>query len=104
MIPNNWFYKLMYRKRIIKYTADSGRNYIIEYYRTPFWTYDDISLKTFFKEKFNSWHGQIWEVFPSGSRCGFSGNFMQAIFPRRSMKCFLITEAARLEKVLNKEN
>lgn len=104
MTPNNWFYKLMYRKRVIKYTADSGRNYIIDYHRTPFWTYEEINLKTFFKEKFTSWHGHVWEVFPNGGSVGFAGNFMDALFPRRRMKRFLIAEVARLEKIFNKDD
>ena len=104
MILENLFYKLMYRKRTIKFKAISGRNYIVEYHRTPFWTYEERTLKLFFKEKFNSWHGQVWEVFKNGGQCGFGTWYTQTIFPRRKMKEFLIAEVRRLERIFNKEN
>lgn len=104
MIPNNLFYKLMYRKRTIKLRAPSGRNYIVEYHRPPFWTNEERTLKLFFKEKFNAWHGQVWEVFPSGGMCGFGTWFTRTLFPRRQMKKFLASEVRHLERIFNKEN
>ena len=47
------FYKFMYHNKTIKLKADSGRTYIIEYHRSPFWTYENPTLKLFFKEKIN---------------------------------------------------
>lgn len=104
MIPNNWFYKLMYRKRIIKLTAESGNNYIVEYHRSPFWTYDKLNLKTFFKDKFKTWHGQVWMVYKNGSRCGFGTICIKTLCPYFEMKKFLNVEVWRLERILNKEN
>lgn len=99
MIPNNWFYRLMYRKRIIKLKAASGRNYIVEYQRSPFWTYEKPTLMLFFKEKYTCWHGQVWEVFGSGSRCGFDTTCIRTATPRRKMKRFLINTTSYLEKI-----
>ena len=104
MIPNNWFYKLMYRKRIIKLTAESGRNYIIEYYRSPFWTYDNPNLNTFFKDKFRLWHGHVWRVFENGGKCGFGTKCIKTLFPYFKMKRFLAKEVSYLEKITNEEN
>ena len=104
MIPNNWFYRFMYRKRVMKVTTSSGKNYIVEYHRSPFWTYDKRNLRTFFKDKFKTWHGQVWMVFPNGGRCGFGTICIKTIFPYRQMKDFLAAEVWRLERILNKEN
>jgi hypothetical protein len=98
------FYKFMYRNKIIKLKADSGRTYIIEYHRSPFWTYEDPTLKLFFKEKIKTWHGQVWKLHPNGGRIGFTTVCMIDMFPRRQMKYFLIREVNRLEKIFNKEN
>lgn len=99
------FYKFMYRKKIIKIKVDSGRVYIIEYHRSPFWTNEDYTLKLFFKKKIKTWHGRVWEVFENGGRCGFgSVCIINTIFPRREMKKFLIKESNCIEKILNKEN
>lgn len=80
--------------------ADSGRNYIVEYHRSPFWTYEKPTLKLFFKNKFNSWHGMVWEVFPNGGTCGFGTYCTITYFLHREMKKFLTAEVSRLEKVL----
>ena len=100
----NWFYRLMYRKKIIKLTTPSGADYIIEYHRSPFWTYEKPTLKLFFTEKCNTWHGQVWRVFKGGSRCGFGTWCIHTPFPRHQMKGFLVAEVRHLDKILNKEN
>lgn len=104
MTPNNWFYKLMYQKRTIKLTAESGHNYIVEYRRSPFWTNEDCTLKNFFKQKFTLWHGQVWLVYANGGSCGFGTWSARTLFPRRKMKGFLKAEVWHLEKILGKEN
>lgn len=101
MIPNNWFYRLMYRKKIVKFKADSGRVYIVEYDRIPFWTYDDRTLKVFFTEKFNHWYGYVWEVFENGGRAGFGGQVIITYFPRRKMKKYLLSQVKWLEKIFD---
>ena len=62
------------------------------------------TLKLFFKEKCNTWHGQVWKVFKHGSRCGFGTWCITTPFPRHKMKGFLVAEAGYLDKILNKEN
>lgn len=101
MFPNNWFYKFMYRNKVIKLKADSGRKYIVEYHRSPFWTYEKPSLKLFFKEKYAVWYGQVWEVFENGGRCGFSTCCIKMLFPRKEMKQFLHNVTYYLEKIFN---
>lgn len=103
MIPDNLFYKLMYRRKAVKLKTDSGRTYIIEYHRSPFWTYENPTLKLFLQKKFRTWHGQIWRVFKNGGRCGFGTTCIFTLFPRRAMKKFLIREVNYLEKIFNKE-
>lgn len=103
MRPNNLFYLLMYRKRIIKVTANSGRKYIVEYHRSPFWAYEKPTLRLFFKEKYTTWHGMVWEVFENGGRCGFGTWCIDTMRPRYEMKKFLIAEVSHLEKIFNKE-
>ena len=100
----NLFYKFMYRNKIIALTAPSGRTYIIEYHRSPFWTYEDRTLKLFFKEKIKTWHGWVWKLHPNGGKVGFGTNCIYTMFPKREMKKFLIREVNRLEKIFNKEN
>ena len=102
MILSNWFYRLMYRTRILKFKAESGRNYIVEYHRSPFWTDEKPSLKLFFKKKYTLWHGQVWEVFGNG-KCGFGTYCVRTWFPRREMKRFLRAEVHHLEKIFNHE-
>ena len=97
------FYKFMYRYKTIKLKTASGRTYIVEYHRSPFWTYEGRTLKLFFKKKIKTWHGQVWRVFENGGRCGFGTNCITTMFPRRKMKEFLIREVNYLEKILNKE-
>jgi hypothetical protein len=98
------FYKLMYRKHVIKRKCSSGRTYVVEYHRSPFWTYEERTLKRFFKEKVGTWHGQVWEVFENGGRCGFGTIcLVGTLFPYFAMKKFLIAETNYLEKILNKE-
>ena len=97
------FYKFMYRNKTITLKADSGRTYIVEYHRSPFWTYEDPTLKLFFKEKIRTWHGWVWLMYENGGRCGFGTNCIITMFPRCQMKRFLIREVNRLEKIFNKE-
>ena len=98
------FYKFMYRKKTIKLQGASGRNYIVEYHRSPFWTYEERTLKLFFQKKFNLWHGQVWEVFDSGSTCGFGTCCVQTLFPHHEMKKFLDAEVFRLERIFDGGN
>lgn len=99
----NLFFKFMYRQKTITLKTDSGSTYMVEYHRSPFWTYEDRTLKLFFKKKIKTWHGQIWLVYPNGGHCGFATNCIITMFPRRQMKKFLISEVNRLEKIFNKE-
>lgn len=98
------FLKFMYRRKSITLKMPSGNVYCVEYHRTPFWTYDKRTLKLFFKDKMNWWHGQVWRVFPNGGRCGFGAWCIHATFPRKQMRKFLKAEASRIEKIINKEN
>ena len=104
MIPNNWFYRFMYRQRVMKVTTASGRTYILEYHRSPFWTSDTPNLKTFFKDKFKWWHGQVWLLYKNGGRCGFGTWCTKTMFPYKEMKDFLAAEVNHIERILNKEN
>lgn len=101
MIPNNIFYKIMYKSRTIEFKADSGRKYIVEYHRSPFWSYEIPTLKLFFKEKIKTWHGQVWEVFENGGSCGFGTCCIITMFPRKEMKRFLNNEVKHLERIFN---
>ena len=78
------FYKTYYHEKIIE-----GTKYIVEYQRSPFWAYEKPTLKLFLKDKLRTWHGQVWEVFPNGSRCGFGTNCIIAWFPKKRMQKFL---------------
>ena len=100
----NAFYRFVYRSKTIKLKAPSGRNYIIEYNRSPFWTYEQRTLRNFFKDKINLWHGQVWLVYDGGSKCGFGTTCIKAMFPRRRMKRFLKNEVYWLEKIFSKED
>ena len=99
---NRLLVRLLYRKHRITNTIN-GVNYIIEYSRSPFWTYERPSLWRFLIEKSTLWHGQVWEVFPNGGRCGFSHNCIRAVFPRRQMKDFLIRESNIVYKICYKD-
>ena len=97
------FYKFMYRNHTITRKCKSGRTYIIEYQRSPFWTYEKRSLRLFFKEKMCTWHGQVWRVFENGGKCGFGTRCVVGkLSPRREMKAFLVHETNYLEKILDK--
>jgi hypothetical protein len=98
------FYKFMYRNKTIQLKTDSGRTYIVEYHRSPFWTDEDRTLKLFFKKKIKTWHGWVWKLNPNGGRVGFGSTCIITMFPRRQMEEFLIREVNRLEKIFNKEN
>jgi hypothetical protein len=104
MIIKELFFKLMYKSRTVEFVADSGRKYIIEYCRTPFWTYENRTVINFFRSKFIWWHGQVWEVFKNGGRCGFSTYCTEGVFVKRKMQKFLVAEVNRLEKIFNKED
>lgn len=104
MIFKELFFKLMYKSRTVELVADSGRKYIIEYNRLPFWVYENRTVRNFFRSKFVSWHGQVWEVFKNGGRCGFGTYCAEGIFPKHKMEKFLAAEVSRLEKIFNKEN
>lgn len=95
------FYRIMYRTHNITVEAPSGRIYCVEYHRSPFWTYDKRTLKVFFKDKFKTWHGQVWEVFPNGGRCGFGTTCIIQVFPKKHMREFLLREVKWLENILN---
>lgn len=93
------FYGFMYRKKRIGLKSGSGRNYIVEYRRSPFWSYEKPSLKLFFSEKINTWHGEIWLVYENGGRCGFGTNCLRTIYPGHKMKKFLVREVNNLERI-----
>ena len=84
----NHFYKIYTLEKDI---ADS--KYIISYHRSPFWGYEDPSLKLFFRDKLCTWHGQVWEILPHGSRVGYGTTCIKAMFPRKQMKKFLNRES-----------
>ena len=84
----NHFYKLYTEEKII-----DGTRYIVEYHRSPFWSYEKPTLKLFIKDKLRTWHGQVWEVFPGGSRCGFGTICFAALNPKKRMKKFLDAES-----------
>ena len=93
----NHFYKLYTEEKDI-----NGTRYIVEYHRSPFWGYEEPTLKLFIKDKLLTWHGQVWEVFPGGSRCGFGTTCFTALFPKKRMKRFLDTESRFVWNACNK--
>lgn len=98
------FYKIMYKKYTLECNTDSGRKYIVEYHRSPFWAYEKPTLKLFLKKKMRTWHGQVWEVFKNGGRCGFGTIcLVDTLFPRRDMEKFLMHETSYLERILMSE-
>ena len=88
----HWFLNPFYHVHTIEKNID-GTRYICEYHRSPFWAYEEPGLKLFFKDKLRTWHGQVWEIFPKGSRCGFGSTCFSALFPKKRMKKFLDTES-----------
>ena len=84
--------RLLYRNHRIHRTLN-GVHYIVEYSRSPFWTYEKPTLRLFLTKKATLWHGQVWEVFPSGGRCGFGHTCIRAVFPRKQMRRFLLCES-----------
>lgn len=96
-IKFNWFYK----KHTLN-TEIAGRKFIVEYSRTPFWTYEKASFKLFLKEKINTWYGSVWEVTPNGSRIAAGFNFgecCKAYFPKKFMKNLLERRAKHYVEV-----
>lgn len=84
----NHFYKVCTLTKVV-----NGVTYIIEYCRSPFWAYEEPSLRLFVKEKLITWHGQVWELLPRGSRCGFGTICIGALFPVKRMSNFLDRES-----------
>lgn len=94
--------KLFYKTYHLHYKINNS-TYEVEYHRSPFWTYEKVSILLFLKKKLRTWHGQVWLLYPNGGRCGFGTICEKALFPKRRMKKFLICEATRLEKLLNEK-
>ena len=99
----HWFLNHFYHVRTIEKNID-GTIYICEYNRSPFWAYEEPSVKIFFKDKFRTWHGQVWEVFPGGSRCGFGSNCISAWFPKKKMQKFLDNESKYVWNACNRRD
>lgn len=93
----NHFYKVYVIEKNI-----NGTRYICEYHRSPFWAYEEPTLKSFIKDKLRTWHGQVWEVFSKGSRCGFGTTCFTALFPKKRMQKFLDTESKFVWNACNK--
>lgn len=88
----DWFIKLFYKQYTIEKDIN-GIRYIIVYHRSLFWAYEEPTLRLFFSKKLRTWHGQVWEIFPRGGRCGFGTNCIVALFPWKRMKDFLDRES-----------
>lgn len=88
----DWFLSFFYKVYTIEKEIN-GVKYLIEYRRSPFWVYEEPSIKLFIKDKLCTWHGQVWEKFPGGGRCGFGCNCIKALFPKKNMQNFLDKEA-----------
>ena len=86
------FLTLFYKVKVINKEIN-GVKYIVEYARSPFWAYEEPSLKLFFSKKIKTWHGQVWEIFPRGGRCGFGTTCIEAMFPKKKMQAFLDRES-----------
>lgn len=99
----HWFFNHFYKKYIIEKNI-KGTKYICEYYRSPFWAYEKPTLRLFFSDKINTWHGQVWEVFPKGGRCGFGSICFTAMFPKKHMKKFLDRESRFVWNACNKRD
>ena len=94
-------FKLFYKNHFIS-TKINGRKFIIEYGRSPFWTYEKPTIKLFLKEKLHSWHGSVWEVRPNGSRIAAGFGFTtccKKYFPRKYMRTFLNYQAKHYIRV-----
>jgi len=90
--------KPFYKKHKIRCSIN-GNVYEVEYRRAPFWTYEKPSIIFFLKNKLRTWHGQIWEVFPNGGRCGFTTLCVtNKIFPMKEFSKFLDVESRRIHK------
>jgi len=98
----HWFFNRFYHVHTIEKNID-GTKYICEYHRSPFWGYEEPGLKLFFKDKLRTWHGQVWEVFPKGSRCGFGSTCFSALFPKKRMRKFLDTESKFVWNACNED-
>ena len=94
---------LFYRHYEIRTEID-GIRYMIEYSRSPFWTYEKPTWRLFLKEKLCLWHGQVWEEFPGGGRCGFGTCCLRALFPKKKMKQFLLAESRRVHKICHEDS
>lgn len=99
----HWFLNHFYHVRTIEKNIN-GTRYICEYHRSPFWGYEEPRLKLFFKDKLRTWHGQVWEVFPKGSRCGFGTTCFSALFPKKRMQKFLDTESRFVWNACNRRD
>ena len=94
-------FKWFYRKHTLTTIIDDQK-FIIEYYRSPFWTYEKPTIKLFLKEKINSWHGNVWKVKPNGSRIAAGFNYStccKSWFPRKYMRAFLNYQAKHYIRV-----
>lgn len=99
----HWFFSRFYHVYTIEKNI-KGTKYICEYHRSPFWGYEKPTLGLFFSDKLTTWHGQVWEVFPSGSRCGFGSNCISALFPKKKMQKFLNTESKFVWNACNRRD
>ena len=97
----HWFFNRFYNTYKIEKEI-AGTKYIVEYNRSPFWGYEKPSLRLFIKDKLLTWHGQVWEVFPSGSHCGFGTTCFTALFPAKRMRKFLDRESKWVWECCNK--
>ena len=98
------FIKPFYKKHKIRRVID-GIVYEVEYHRSPFWTYEKPSIILFFKNKLCTWHGQVWEVFPNGGRCGFATSFVRnKMFPRKRFSKFLDVESRHIHKICHSKD
>lgn len=86
---------LMLRTHRLRYKIGDV-TYEVEYHRSPFWAYEKPSVRLFLKKKLRTWHGQVWECFEGGGRCGFGTTCIWTLFPRKEMKKFLHAEAQNI--------
>lgn len=92
-----WFYKTHTLSKVI-----DGQKFVIEYYRDPFWAYEEPTLKLFLKKKINWWHGNVWKEYPNGSRIAAGFNYStccKSWFPRKYMRAFLNYQAKHYIRV-----
>lgn len=93
--------KFLFRTHRLRYRIGDVV-YEVEYYRSPFWVDEKPSVKLFLEEKLRIWHGQVWECFDGGGRCGFGTTCIWTLFPRWKMKKFLRTEAKHIYDICYK--